>query len=73
MHPLLTVPDEKWHKATGFTFLWFAEELGLQDWRFELNIIERVFFRIEQLKVQFDDVKNQTVLINKREALLNVE
>lgn len=73
MHPLITQPDPRWNKATGFTFLWFAEELGLDDWRFELPNIERIYLKIEQLKVQFDDVKTQTVLINKRESLLNVE
>jgi hypothetical protein len=53
---LITQPDPRWSKASGFTFIWFAEEIGLKDWRFEQGHIEKTFLRIEQLKAQFDEV-----------------
>ena len=55
------------------TFYWLAKEIGVDDRRFQTSLIDSVFYKIEYLKQQFDEVERATSLINKRESLLGVK
>lgn len=56
----------------AFTFYWLAEELGVEERRFDPNKVEDVYYRLEDLKQKFDEVEQMTATINKREELLDV-
>jgi dynein heavy chain, axonemal len=70
--PIKTI-DTKWTRAQNFTFYWLAEELGVKDLRFDVHFVEKVHYKLEYLKHQFDEVEVTTSLINKRETLLGVK
>jgi hypothetical protein len=53
------------------TFFWLAKEIDMER-RFKASFIDSIFYRIEHLKQQFDEVERSTSLINKRESLLGV-
>jgi len=44
----------------------------MNERRFKTSLIDSVFYKIEILKQQFDEVERATSLINKRESLLGV-
>jgi len=44
----------------------------MSDKKFDIDIIEEVYHKIEHLKSNFDEVERSTALINKRETLLSV-
>ena len=69
---LAKTPANKWQAAVHYTFYWFAEEIGLPDQRFDTARIEQVYYKLDYLKQQFDEVELLTATINKRESLLAV-
>lgn len=64
--------SKKRQGAAGLTFFWLAKEIGMNERRFKTSLIDSVFYKIEYLKQQFDEVERATSLINKRESLLGV-
>ena len=53
-------------------FILIAKQIKWEGSRFEPSFIETVFETVETLKKDFDGVEKLTLMINKREVLLNV-
>lgn len=69
---LIGTPRSKYTGIPDITFFWLADSLGMKELRFDVKEIERVFYKIEFLKNEFDEVSNAIELINQREQLLGV-
>lgn len=64
--------EEKRLEAYGKTFFWLAREIGMPQRSFDARLMDQVYRKTQQLKLEFDEVERATSLINKREKLLGV-
>jgi antitoxin component of RelBE/YafQ-DinJ toxin-antitoxin module len=50
-----------------------AQETNWLEYRFDCKTIEETYQNLDELKLNMEDLVNQTLLINKRQALLGME
>lgn len=58
--------------AEGKTFPWLARLINMEHMKFDPQLVEKVFLKVDTLKQTYDEVERATALINKRETLLGV-